>query len=276
MIALGWLPAPDGSRDRRIEDLTNLYIVHLFGRALLPLALRLRVSPNAVSIWGLLFGAAGAAAFYNWRDPRFAWAGLVLCFLWLIADGLDGMVARATRTTSPFGRFLDGVCDHVVFLLLYCSLAASIGTASTWALAITAGAVHALQATLYEGERTRFHRRLKGAFATAQPPPSPNLLVRNYDAVANSLDRWSGPFEEQMRLAPDPLALGKAYAARAVAPMRLMSLLTNNARVLMIFGACLLGKPRVFWWMELTVQTLVLLIGLAWARSRERTLTQGL
>jgi phosphatidylglycerophosphate synthase len=189
MIAPGWLPPPDGSRDRRIEDPTNLYFVHLTGRALLPLALRARIAANAVSLCGLAFGISGALAFYRWSDWRYACLGFTLCSLWLIADGLDGMIARATGTTSAFGRFLDGVCDHVVFVFLYCSLAASLGTVSAWVLAFAAGAVHALQATLYEGERTRFHRRLKGEYAAPQLAPSPNLLVKAYDRLAGSLDR---------------------------------------------------------------------------------------
>jgi hypothetical protein len=240
------------------------------------LALRLRVPANAVSLAGLLFGAAGAAAFYRWSDWRFACLGVVLCFLWLIADGLDGMIARATRTSSAFGRFLDGVCDHLVFLLLYGALAASIDTAPAWALAFAAGAVHGVQATLYEGERTRFHRRLRGEFAGAKRTRSPNLLVRAYDSLANSLDRWSAPLEALIREAADPAGVGRVYARRAVAPMKLMSVLTNNSRVLMIFAACLLGTPELFWWAELTVQTLILVAGLLWVRSIERAVVQGL
>lgn len=268
------LTQPDGSRDRRIEDLTNVYIVHLTARALLPLALRLRVPANAVSLSGLLFGAAGAGAFYRWHDWRYASLGLLLSFLWMIADGLDGMIARATCTTSAFGRFLDGVCDHVVFVLLYCALAASIGTASAWALAVAAGAAHAVQATLYEGERTRFHRRLRGEAVGARLAPSTNPLVRAYDGLANSFDRWSAPLEAHIAQSANPTAVGAEYAQRVLVPMRLMSLLTNNARVLTIFFACLVGEPKAFWWAELTVQTVILLFGLTWLRSTERNLVQ--
>src|SRR3546814_9333837 len=42
--------------------------------------------------------------------------GLPLSLFWLVADGLDGMIARATGTPSAAGRVLDGLCDHGVFL----------------------------------------------------------------------------------------------------------------------------------------------------------------
>src|SRR3954470_7623768 len=43
-----WLPPPDGSRDRRVDDPTNVWVVHLAGRMLLPLAIKARIPANAV------------------------------------------------------------------------------------------------------------------------------------------------------------------------------------------------------------------------------------
>lgn len=263
-----WLPPPDGSRDRRVEDPTNLYVVHLIGRILLPLALRGGISANVVSLIGLTLGAGGAAAFVKWSDPRYATLGFALGVAWLIADGLDGMVARATKTASPFGRFLDGLCDHGVFLLLYLSLAASLGTPQGWLLAAAAGAAHALQATLYEGERTRFHRRLRGDLDSGTQPSS-NLLVRLYDSLAGSLDRLSVGFDLCLRSAPDVDAMVASYGQRASAPLRLMALLSNNMRLVIIYLACLAGDPRWFWLIEITVLTAILGIGILWLRAVE-------
>jgi len=263
------LPPPDGSRDPRTEDPTNLYVVHLAGRALLPLALRLRVPANAVSLAGLVLGALAALAYLHW--PTLATWGFVLCVLWLIADGLDGMIARATATASALGRFLDGLCDHAVFVLLYVALAVSIGTAEAWALAFSAGAVHAVQSTLYEGERMRFHRRLAGDLG-APPLRSRNPLVRAYDAVAGSLDRLAAPFDRALAAATDPSALAARYGAAAAPPLRLMALLSNNMRVILIWLACLAGNPRLYWWMELVPLSLVATAGIAWHRRVERRL----
>jgi hypothetical protein len=267
---MGWLPPPDGSRDRRIEDPTNLWIVHLAGRLLLPAALRLRLSANALSLAGFGFGAAAAAAYWHWRDWRMASAGFALCLAWLIADGLDGMVARATRTESPAGRFLDGACDHAVFLLLYVTLAASIQDAEAWVLAVAAGAAHAVQATLYEGERMRFHRRLRGDFAPARPAATRNPFVRAYDRVAGSLDSLAAPLDRKLERAADPGAAAEDYARRALPPLRLMALLTNNVRVILIYLACLAGDPRLYWWIELVPLSILAVSGIVWLRVAER------
>lgn len=263
------IPPPDGSRDRRIEDPTNLWIIHPAGRLLLPWFLARGISANATSILGLVLGALAAACYANWTGGwPFALLGLLFSTGWLIADGLDGMIARATRTASALGRALDGMCDHGVFALLYLVLAFSVGTLEGWILASAAGVFHAVQSNLYESERTRFHRRLKGE-APTPPAPSRNPLVQLYDFVAGSIDRVAFRLDDAMVRAPDPIAFGQAYARAALGPMRLMRLLTANARVLAIFLACLAADPRLFWWFEIAPLSLVLLIGLIWHRAVE-------
>src|SRR4051794_13393739 len=84
--------APDRSRDRRIEDPSNLWIIHPAARALLPWFLARGISANIVSVGGLCLGALAALAFANWRSGPFAGMGLLLSMAWLVADGLDGMI----------------------------------------------------------------------------------------------------------------------------------------------------------------------------------------
>lgn len=269
------LALSDGSRDGRIEDPSNFWIIHPAGRALLPLALRAGISANAVSITGFVLGAGAAAAFYLWRDWRLATLGLVLCIGWMIADGLDGMIARATGTASELGRFLDGVCDHAVFACLYACLAASIGTPGAWLLAACAGAAHGVQAAVYEGERARFHRRVRCAPWSPSRTVSRNPLVRAYDAVACSLDHWCEPFDHRLAAAPDAPVLALAYGGAAAGPMRLMSLLSNNMRVAAVYLACLAHDPRLFWWWELGPMTAVVLAGVCWHRRAEARLMRN-
>ena len=269
-------PPRDGSRDRRIEDPSNLYLIHPASHALLPFALRHGVSANAVSLIGLACGTVAAIAYANWHHPAMALVGLVFSVAWLIADGLDGMIARATKTASALGRTLDGLCDHGVFALIYLSLAWTVGTIEGWALALTAAAAHAVQSSLYEGERARFHRRTRGAPLASVPTPTGMVLVRLYDSVAGSVDRLSMPFERRFGAAEDRSAFAAAYAAAAVPVMRLQSLLTANVRVWAICIACLIGNPRIFWWFEIVPLTLVTAIGLYRHRRIERRFVHGL
>jgi phosphatidylglycerophosphate synthase len=263
---------PDGSRDRRIEDPTNLWLIHPAARALLPYALRAGVSANAVSFAGLAVGIAAAVCYAHWQNRWAVLLGLVLSAAWLVFDGLDGMVARATATASPFGRFLDGMVDHGVFILIYVTLAGTIGTAEGWALAIIAGAAHVIQSMFYEGERARFHRRARGVadLSGVAPTTGVNRLVRGYDRLATWPDRLAAPFERMLAHRGDPQVVGQAYARAAVPVMRLQSLLSANVRVWMIALACLLGNPRLFWWAEIVPLSLIALLGLRLHRRLER------
>ncbi|SOB87919.1 CDP-alcohol phosphatidyltransferase [Sphingomonas guangdongensis] len=258
----------DTSRDRRIEDPTNLYLIHPAAHALLPLALRWRVSANAVSACGLVLGAAAAWLFYRWRLPGAATLGLAAGAAWLIADGLDGMVARATRTASALGRALDGMVDHGVFALLYVALAASLGTVEAWLLAVAAGIAHAVQSAVFEGERARFHRRVAGRGFVPYPPSS-NPLVSLHNWVSTALDRRAAAFEKLLAASRNPARVGQDYGSRAAPVIRAMALLSANMRLLALWLACVLGNPRLFWWIELVPMTLILILTLSWHRRVE-------
>jgi CDP-diacylglycerol---serine O-phosphatidyltransferase len=267
--------APDRSRDRRIEDPTNLWIIHPASRWLLPWFLERGISANTVSLGGLGLGTLAALAYANWRLWPLACAGLLLSMAWLIADGLDGMIARATGTASAVGRFLDGLCDHGVFMLIYVALAASIGNIEAWILGVCAAVLHGLQSNLYESERARFHRRCIG-IAAVTTAPGPNVLVRLYDQIWGVVDRFALRFDEALGRNRNPAQLGAAYASAAAKPMRLMSLLSANVRVYVIFLACMAGNPRLFWWIEILPMTAILIIGLFWHRQVESRLIRNM
>src|SRR5579884_2808715 len=99
-------------RTAEIEELTNLYFIHPAASRLVPLFARMHVTPNAVTLLGMLCGVAAGFAYGHFREVRFAIAGLVLMIAWHIMDGADGQLARLTRTQSQFGQVLDGISDN--------------------------------------------------------------------------------------------------------------------------------------------------------------------
>ncbi|NDC92031.1 MAG: CDP-alcohol phosphatidyltransferase family protein [Acidimicrobiia bacterium] len=79
-----------------------------------PLAV-IRVSPNALSIFGLLLGITLVV------NIESNWA-IALLLLSLIADGLDGSLAIVTGKVSKWGALLDGFIDRIVEALWAYSL----------------------------------------------------------------------------------------------------------------------------------------------------------
>ncbi len=69
------------------------------------------ILPNALTLCGMLFGFYAIIAAINGKFVHSAWA----IILANIFDGLDGWVARLTRTTTRFGVELDSLSDLVAF-----------------------------------------------------------------------------------------------------------------------------------------------------------------
>lgn len=94
-----------------------------YGRALTPVAallLRLGVSPSAVTVTGTV-GVTAAALWFFPRDQLAT--GVAVIAVFLLADGLDGTMARRGARVSRFGGFLDSTLDRVADGAVFAGLA---------------------------------------------------------------------------------------------------------------------------------------------------------
>ncbi len=83
------------------------------GSVVAAIAHALRLSPNMVTLLGLLVMLA-ATSVYAWCDG--ACGAIVAALLFQLGfafDCADGQLARATKRQSPFGAWLDVSCDHI-------------------------------------------------------------------------------------------------------------------------------------------------------------------
>lgn len=72
--------------------------------------LRLRVSPDAVTIFGTVGACVAALVFF----PRGQWwLGAVVIGLFAFSDLIDGTMARMSGRQGPWGAFLDSTLDRV-------------------------------------------------------------------------------------------------------------------------------------------------------------------
>src|SRR3546814_12229741 len=140
------------------------------------------------------------------------------------------MIARATGTSSAAGRVLDGICDHGVFICIYVSLAFSLGFASWAWLAAVAGLFHAIQSSLYESERARYHRRIRAGVGAPDRIKAQDTGVGLYDKVFHALDRWAAPFERRMAASAEPPGLARHSRAAGRTPMKIVWRFSTKAR----------------------------------------------
>ena len=78
------------------------------------------ISPNAITVIGLVLVTAGAAAYPFHRNSLVFGAWLALSFSF---DALDGAVARLTGRSSKFGGYLDAVVDRYQELAVLAAIA---------------------------------------------------------------------------------------------------------------------------------------------------------
>lgn len=80
---------------------------------------RTPVTPNAITITGTIGVTAGAL----WLFPTgHLFAGTMVCTGFVLADMLDGVLARVKGTTGPWGAFLDSTLDRVADSAVFAGL----------------------------------------------------------------------------------------------------------------------------------------------------------
>jgi CDP-diacylglycerol--glycerol-3-phosphate 3-phosphatidyltransferase len=82
---------------------------------------RTPVTPNAITVTGTV----GVVAAALWLLPTgHLFAGAAVCTVFVLADMLDGALARVTGTTGAWGAFLDSTLDRVGDAAIFAGLAA--------------------------------------------------------------------------------------------------------------------------------------------------------
>ena len=262
-------------RTTEIEEITNLYFIHPLASRLVPFFAQMRLTPNAVSIMGMLFGILSAFAYYHYTDLRFAITGFALMIAWHVMDGADGQLARLTHSYSYFGKVLDGISDNVTFLAVYTALAIALSRKhGDWMYALVAlsAMCHAVQSASYEAQRQEYD--YLGWGRKPQEPPPRDSPERDGDGPP--VIRWlfdflhrlffvglsfptagiSRKFRETMAAAmqrePGQAALIRQRYRETLAPqLRGWSILSANYRTLGIFISALFKAPEYYFGFEI-------------------------
>ncbi|MBD3298081.1 MAG: CDP-alcohol phosphatidyltransferase family protein [candidate division Zixibacteria bacterium] len=92
--------------------------------------LKLGLTPNILTVVGLLIAAGAAVAFWQ----RYFFVGLALIILTSIADMLDGATARAGGLGTTFGKVFDHTLDRVGEFLILLGILLSGHVHPGWAM----------------------------------------------------------------------------------------------------------------------------------------------
>ncbi len=271
-------------RSSDIEDPSKKYIISPLITWVVPYLVALRLSPNVVSILGMLCGVVAACFLYlHTVSLYYSLAALLMLLIWHVMDGADGRVARITGKQSDLGKIIDGVCDYIVFASLYISLTLVLSVTygpSIWYLAVVAGVAHSLQASAYELQRQEFEFWGAGK-ASAELPSLSDAderlarlsgfakLAARVDIFYTRMQYWVTGLEQNIRpvlyqyLEENPEKTDEfrvAYRSECAPQVLKWAVMCPHYRSLLIVFSCLIGRPELYFITEAVILPMVQIV----------------
>ncbi len=80
------------------------------------------ITPNQLTLMGLFSAALGSALLVWWPATTACFVAGILIFLYETFDALDGIHARNTGQSSPFGGYLDAVIDSAQAVMVFTAI----------------------------------------------------------------------------------------------------------------------------------------------------------
>jgi archaetidylinositol phosphate synthase len=103
---------------------------------------RLGLTPNTISIAGILLSILAAAAYaFGKEEPLLLIAAVVLLLASGFCDTLDGVIARTYQQATVFGGYLDSLLDRYADAIIYAAIILGGLCDVSWGLAALAGSL---------------------------------------------------------------------------------------------------------------------------------------
>jgi hypothetical protein len=271
-----------------VEEWIDIHFFRPLGYRIASRLLPSRVTPDQVTLASLLVGLAAGHLMY-YASPALNGAGVALFIVSDILDSADGQLARMRRTSTRFGRILDGVSDNLRFVNLYLHLLFRlVGAGWGWealGLALVAGLSHSFQSAAVDFIRQAYLRLGAGTGSELDLPETVNAAPRE-----GSLGRRAAAWfyrdyvRRQAWLFPRTVELVRAAgkepsaALRSEYDERLAPLVPRcawigqNLRFLLLALTALPGWPAGFFWLTIGPLNLVLLALVAMQEREARAL----
>lgn len=119
------------SKDKMVSERRNKVWLYYAGRLpsfyLTWVFLRLNISANQATYICLVIGL-GSCIFLALGSYTLKLAGSLLASLYLLLDCVDGNIARSTKSSSPYGKFIDASASYVISSFLFMSIGLGVFT----------------------------------------------------------------------------------------------------------------------------------------------------
>ena len=288
------------NRSSDIEDASKKYIISPLITWVVPYLVKLRLSPNAVSILGMLSGVTAAyLLFFHGVSHLYTLAGLFMLLVWHVMDGADGRVARLTGKQSELGKIIDGICDYIVFTSLYVALAIVLAQSyglTIWFLVVASGFCHAIQAGAYEMQRQEYEfwgvgkksaelpsldeaeEKIANLRGFAKFAAKVDIAYTRMQYKVTGLEQSIRPsFYRYLEENPDKIDEFRSNYRKECSPQVLKwAIMSPHYRSMMIVFSCLIGHPELYFITEVVILSFAQIILVKTQRNFNRELVKKL
>ena len=274
------------------EEWLDVKFTRPVGLAMALVAERLRIHPNAITIFSIFVGAAAGFMFYS-TDTWYNVAGVALLMLANFCDSADGQLARLTGQKTLIGRMLDGFSGDVWFFAIYLAIALRLWpqdipfTNCQWGLvgvalcAVAGFLCHSPQSSLADYYRQAHLFFLLGQKGSELDTSAAQRAI--YESLPRKGAFWAHKFyynytnycRSQEKRTPEfqrfyhgvisrygdaeniPVGLREEFRRGSLPLMKYANLLTFNSRAILVYATALLDVPYVYPLVEIVVFTFV-------------------
>lgn len=263
-------------KSRDVESDFELYVTRTPGYLWALLFRRLHVHPIAVTIMGIIIGAASGIFFY-YDDLRLNLIGMLMLIWANWYDCADGQLARMTGQRTLIGRILDGFAGDAWFFCIYLALLLRLWPDwGIWIFLLEAWAglyCHTRQCALGDYYRNVHLWAVFGQggseldSSAQQQQRMQSLLWFSKDwfekfylffyvRYTRSQERQTPKFQKLRPLFEKlPLndSMRKLFREKSLPIMPLCNIITFDTRVIVLFLSLIIGHPWIYFIFEATV-----------------------
>jgi len=265
------------------EEFIDIHFYRPIGYRWALLFNRLGVSPNTVTIAGIIIGVSAGICFY-FTSLKINILGMFLLIWSNSYDSADGQLARMTGEKTELGRILDGLCGMICFTTIYIAISFRLNSSWgiwIWILAVTTGFFHGKQAAMADYYRNIHLFFLKGKMDSELSESfilKENYMVMNwkddfihkfftfyYIRYTKDQESRTPHFQQLIQLIREkypqevPGSLRSSFREQSLPLMKYTNMLSFNTRVIVLFFALFINLPWVYFVFELTVLNAMLI-----------------
>ncbi|MFT5353207.1 MAG: phosphatidylglycerophosphate synthase [Polyangiales bacterium] len=275
-------------KSTEVEDPINIRVHRPLAYGFVRLIWRTPITPNMVTLMSVIVGTI-AGAMFIWGSRGAMVAGGILLWSAAILDGADGLLARAKKLQSEFGRAIDGWADMVVALVtvlpaIYHLWTQQHDTTYLW-IAVPAILMTSVHLSLYDYFKESYLRMTR---------PDGRGEGQDYDQTAQQIEvarengllsyvavkhvmlpylkqqqrliRFFDPDSRELRQLMTKPEFAATYRKHNLIPMRLLTMTSLAPHSYLMAWCAMADRVDVYLWIRLVPMNIIFIIALIWQR----------